>query len=614
MDYLIAEVLSRQPEDVRAFLRQTALLRQLSAPLCDAVTGRAGSQAMLDQLDAANLFVVPLDDRREWYRYHRLFAEMMQLDLSAEEQATLHQRAADWYRANDLPGEAVLHALALGRRSGDLSDAAAIIREAGPDMLHGGSIATLQSWLAALPAEHVQADPQLALLHGWVLALGGQMAQAIRAAASLDGSAEASTLSAFIALMGEQDEARALALAEDALEALPAGARHWQIVAQWVHAEVLERTGHIERAIDAFDATRQAGLQLQSDIFTATAENSLALALNNAGRRQDALAACRDALHRAGHAATPSTAILHIRRALLHYEANALPEAQAAYQAGMAQVGGPGLEGYHALFRALAAPLLHAQGEFEGALAALRDARPHAERARLIDPEWIAGAGANLRLLQGDVDSAVRWAEAQGSLATREPSYHAIEQDVALARIWLAAGQVDVAAQWLDRLAAFAEARGLVRWQITVGVLRALLAARFSQQAEAERLLAQAVTLAAPGEYVRAFLDEDAQVIALLATADVRAAAPHFVEQVLGAAGLPPAAAPGHQPLPEPLTEREEEILALIAEGLANQEIADRLVIALGTVKTHINNLYGKLEVRSRTEAIAKARALHLLS
>lgn len=625
MDYLISEVVDQQPEDVRGFLRATAVLDRLSAPLCDAVTGRSDSRTLLDRLEAANLFLFPLDRRREWYRYHRLFAEVLRMTIPPAEQGAIHERAMDWYHEHGYPSDAIRHALA----AGSPQRAAGLIREAAEAKLHAGGVLTVLGWLEALPPALVRGDGRLLLARGWALAMSGEMApawaDALAAEAALRGSGEgegpgaelgkALGLRAFVALLGERDYEQAQQAAGDALALLGDDDGQWRVIALWTLAEARERTAHISQAIEAFREAGRVGREVGNQLFASTVEMSLAMALNAHGERQEAVYVCRAALDRftgADGELSPVAAPTLSQLARLLYEANELQEALRYHELSQTLARRFAVDTYETIALGLSGPTLHALGRTEEALAALRQAQQGSEHVDYSDPAWYRSAEVTIRLSRGDLRFAREWAAAEGLTPEAEPHYLQIEEHVTYARLLLAQGELTAARRWLDRLQTYTADFGLTRWQVSVAILQTLLADEAGQDAAARDHLAEALRLAAPQGYLRAFLDEDARVIALLGEA--RAADPAFVDRLLDAAGIPGVHQPGlAQPLIEPLSERELEVLALVAQGLRNQEIADRLVIALGTVKRHINNIYGKLAVGSRTEAIAKARDLHIL-
>ena len=626
MDYLLAEVLDRQPENVQEFLRQTSLLDRLNGPLCDAVTGGSDSQAILESLDDANLFLLPLDHRREWYRYHRLFAEVLRATLDPAEQAELHGRAAAWYEDSGSPSEAVEHALDAASVTGDLADVERLIRVAARDTLMQGGLTTLRGWLDALPDARIRTDVELAMYRAWSAALSGDLRRAEeyldvaeeRLAAGDERPVDAGSLAvlgSFIDVLYRRNYEEAIRLAQDALDQLPPDQVQWRIIALWALAESLERTRPIGEAIAAFQQARDAGLSLGNQVFVATIEMSLAMALNNHAERHAAISVCEEALRRytgEGGRVSPVAALIYSRLGTLHYEANDLAAARDAHEQGRLLSDQLNLGGELTFAKALAAPTFYALGETDTALESLVEARRVAEGAAHTEAGWILAMEAGMRLGRGDLPFARRWADTAKFSIEDTPDYLTLDEHLAFTRLLIAEDRLDEARAWLATMEDFTRERELIRALVTVHVLGALAAARAYDHEAAKEKLTAAVELAASGEYYRAFLDEDPQVIALLS--DVRHRAPIFVAHLLDHAGIPGVRPDiAAQPLIEPLSDRELEVLDLIATGLTNREIAERLYIAVGTVKTHVNNLYGKLEVGSRTEAIAKARALHIL-
>jgi LuxR family maltose regulon positive regulatory protein len=241
----------------------------------------------------------------------------------------------------------------------------------------------------------------------------------------------------------------------------------------------------------------------------------------------------------------------------------------------------------------------------------LQKARQYLAAESLSDAGWLNAWEITLNVRRGQFGVAQRCVEAAGLLADSTPRFLRVEEHLAYVRLLLAQNRLDTAQDWLTRLEAFLRERDLTRWQITAHILQALVAERSGHHADALKLLGQAVNLAAPENYARAFLDEEAQVLELLPS--VRQIAPAFVAQLVGDMAVARSKSGGTVPaLVEPLSERELEVLRLIAAGYANSEIGEKLYITVGTVKRHINHIYDKLAVHSRTQAILKARELKL--
>jgi LuxR family transcriptional regulator, maltose regulon positive regulatory protein len=642
VEYLVDEVLQHLPAHLRTFVLQTSILDRMCGPLCDAVLGIGDrgseirtesptpgprppvpgsySQLILEELERANLFLVPLDHRREWYRFHYLFAEFLRTRLSPEERQTLHRRAAGWYAAAGLPHEAIRHALAVS----DFERAEQIIRRTAEEMIQGGSLLTVRSWLGALPDSRVRADGELAIYKGWALALSGEVALAQEYARAAEAafreqaapqSGALLVLRGYTALLAQHDEAAAIELATAALRALPQDQPRWRIQALWTIAEAQERTRPIAEAIHTLREACRVGRTLGNQMFAVMAEFFLATALSLHGQRREAMAVCEAAIVRYTDSLgrlSPLAALLSSRLGILHYEANQLDTASQHFDRGRALGQQLGSDAGLLFTTAYTAPVLHARGETNAALEHLQTARQLARQTDVTDAGWILALEVNIRLQQSDLAGALRSFETAGLSPDNAPEYLRMEQHLAYARLLLAQDRLVEARRLLAHLEQFVSERGLYRWLITIHLLLALAAERTGDQAVARDQVAEALRVAAPENYIRAFLDEDMRVCALLR--EVRRKAPQFVDQVLAHAGaadsLPQAKRPS---LVEPLSARELEVLRLIVAGLSNPEIAQELVISIGTVKRHINHIYGKLDAQSRTQAVAKARVLGLL-
>jgi LuxR family maltose regulon positive regulatory protein len=621
IDYLVAEVLQRQPEAVRDFLRQTAVLDRMTISLCNAVTGKENGRAMLDRLEGANL-LISLDNEREWYRYHRLFAEALRATLAPEEEWALHRRAMGWHEAHGLVNRAIEHALAAHA----VDEAERLICLVAEETMQAGHILTLQRWLAALPDARVRAEGYLSLYRAWTLALMGELVQAegyIDAAEAhfrrTDAPDEAIgkllIFRSFVAVLVEREYEKGMEMATEALRLLGDSQPQWHIIALWAMAESLERTQNIARAIETFCQAQQAGLTLGEHVFAIVIEGALTKALNDHGERRRALAICQEAIDRhtdGGKRPSLLTGHLFTWMGVVAYEANQLEQARAYHDRAIVLSEQLGLEHDLTFSYGLAALTLYALGEADAALAALQETYQNALQIGYADPGWFLAQEAHIRLREGDLPAALRWAQEVGLSLDDELEALDITAYLMYGRLLLAQGRLADARRWLERLARFLEENGLYRWLMSVRIQQALVAERSGQRVAARDYLTQAVKAAAPEDYLRAFLDEDAQVLTLLR--DVRDAAPAFVDRILNYARdteLEQEAAP--QTLTEPLSEREVEVLGLIAAGLANREIAERLFIAVGTVKRHANNIYGKLDVHSRTQAVAQAQELGLI-
>jgi LuxR family transcriptional regulator, maltose regulon positive regulatory protein len=465
----------------------------------------------------------------------------------------------------------------------------------------------------------------LATYMGWVQAMTGDLDQAEEFAnvasgagdsdTSLEGNTPALLLLRTWIAMGRRDYETATQAAQQALRALDAGQSQWKIIALWAIAESQERTGHMAEAIDAFREAASFGRMLNNQVFAVVVEMSLAAALNNHGERHEAVAVCEETIqrHLDEHGRMlPVAGVILSRLAMLHYEANELDLAYQYMQQGLTLSEEPAMGSLIMFSYGISVPILHARGEIQAAQDALQRAHKSISQQALTEETWLLATAANMALKLGDTAAALRWMSTAGISSDDDPDYMRLDAQITHGRLLLAQGLREEAGKWLARLEQFTQGRGLLRPLASINVLQALLAERSGDISGAHEKVAQAIQIAAPQNYYRAILDEDARVIGLLPR--VRPIAPAFVSQLLEFAGLSqPAERPSTQALVEPLSEREIEVLHLIAAGLANRDIADQLVIAVGTVKRHINNIYGKLDVRNRTQAVAKARELGIL-
>jgi LuxR family maltose regulon positive regulatory protein len=658
LDFLAEEVLDGQPEPLRGFLLETSVLERLSGPLCDAVTGRDDSQQLLEQAERANLFLHPLDEVRGWWRYHQLFADLLRARLQQEQPSRveeLHRRAATWCEAHELADEAIGHALA----AGDATWAARLIERQLDAWFLRWEGATLQRWLAALPAELIDARPRLslaqarlALIRGDLEAIEGPLEAAERGAAdAVDEPYEPSVgraasmvanLPAAIALQRaglahlRGDAEQTMASAERALAALGEGEwmlesviRWQQCVAGWLRGELVEAEAALTASIAGWRATSH-----RAPAATALGYHGLGLVQRAQGRLEAALATYREALTVAAEpagAAPQLAGVAYTGMAAVLYERDELDAAREHVTDGIALCRQIAYTPPLASGLVTLAWIRQATGDKAGALDAFRQAgqvQLSPEVVGLLNP--VPAQRARLALAQGDVDAAVRWARTHGLTADDKPSYPREREYLVLARVLLARQAPEQAQGLLERLHARAAAQGRTGSVIEIRALQAVARAAGGDQAGAPTALAEALALAAPEGYLRVFVDEGPPMAALLRelvgrrqerSAAADAVPSDYLARLVDAferAGLPvrlPVRRGGVvvTGLVEPLTARELEVLRLLAAGAPNRAIARELVITLDTVKRHVSNLFRKLEVANRTQAVARARELELL-
>jgi LuxR family maltose regulon positive regulatory protein len=623
IDYLAEEVLAQQSEEIRDFLCQTSILDRLTAPLCDQVTGRNDSRSVLMQLDASNLFLVPLDDERTWYRYHHLFADFLRTELDPETEASLHSRASRWLVAQGLLPEGVKHAMA----SGDLDRAAGVVSLASAEAFGSGSLATLQGWLDALPDEAVRGNSELATYQGCLLLLAGQIGQAGAYADAAEQSllpdapiaprGRLLSLKAHLALTA-QDLDATLEYSRQAMAYLDPGDSAFRSLTSNLLGQVLEAKGDVAAAADVYReavrSERGAGIEVGALVVLF----NLVLALNELGRRREALTVCRRAAEERTFPpgrGLPVTDGIQLAWSVLSYEANELERAEEQVMRALDHADRANIADGVVWGRLILARVHLARGELGQARQIAQEGRRYVTDRDLYEGKalWFAAIEAQANLLAGDLAEATHWAEMAGFSPGDVPHHWDDPQYLTYVRVLLAQNRLEDAQKLLDTMERTASQGGRRRKLITIDLLQAAAHRAAGRTEQAVARVEKALSLAAPEGYCRAFLEEGPAIVDLLPR--VRHVAPTFVSEVLEAASTKGAGHPAPQPqaLVEPLSGRELEILHLIAAGRTNPEIAELLYLSLNTVKWHAKNLYGKLHVGSRVEAVARARELELL-
>jgi LuxR family maltose regulon positive regulatory protein len=676
VDYLVEEVLHQQPESVQTFLLHTSILDRLSGPLCDAVTGQAEGNARLEVLERGNFFVVPLDDKRHWYRYHHLFADVLQARLREEEPeqvAVLHQRASVWYEQQGSTPDAIRHALA----AQDFTRAAGLVELAVPAMLRSRQEATLLGWLKVLPDQLVHVRPVLSAAYASALLSSGElegvearlwdaerwldMTADMRARPHPEGSrppAETCPEQSQRMVVVDKEEfrrlpgaiavsrgGRALALgdvadtvkyARRALELLPeddhlgrGAAAALLGLASWTNGDLeaahrkyaegmasLQRAGHISDAI--------GGVIALADIRIVQ------------GRLHEAMRTYEQALQLATEQGTPAlrgTADMYVGMSELYREHNDLGAAMQHLLRSKEQGEHIGFPQNPYRWCVVMARIREAQGDLNGALDLLYEA----ERLYVSDffpnVHPVPALKTRVWVAQSRLDEALGWARERGLSAHDDLSYLREFEHITLARVLLARYQSDRAERTLleamgllERLLQAAEAGGRTGRVIEILVLQALAHQMQGDIPAALVPLQQALTLAEPEGYIRMFVDEGPPMAQLLLeTAAPRGhpgITPEYIGKLLAAFGVeqPRNAGqthiptfPASQPLIESLSQRELEVLRLFKSELSGPEIAHELVIALSTVRTHTKGIYSKLNVNSRRAAVKRATELDLI-
>ena len=621
--YLVEEVLGHQPEDVRRFLQQTAVLRQFCAPLCVAVTGREDAATILDYLLAENLFVTPLDDRSYWYRYHALFAETVRAHLPTAELQTCHRRAAHWYSGQNLWPAALRNAYA----AADYELAASLLTRTYKIFLGDGLLASLQQWLAALPEEF--RSPRLRLASAWSRVYESNEAELQAIVDGIEASGEGldapfrgemlAVQAIYASLYGDLDQSVHLAI--EALKLIAPDDYLSRAAAYHALGNTYRYQGELDAALGAYGQARRQFAALgnvfmaQLPLYRSAHIQILQGRLHQAQRTYESV---RRLAQEAGHEPVVLSGEIFGYLSELYCEWNELVQAvtYARQEIELAQAGHMRLalvDGYLKLATASAA-----QGALEQAREALLSAGDVAAALQSAPvTAQIALAQARFDLDCGHLEAAAAWAgsytsqRGKGDLTLTPLA--AQTADLLLARIRLAQGRGSLALQVLQQALPAVESTGRTRLVVEAHILQALAWTTMKQPAAACKALIRALAIAKAEDYVRVFTENGPVLVPLLQ--QVHHLFPSYVARLVSAmtgAGRTDGVARETQPY-EPLTAREAEIMALIARGCSNLEIAETLVLSVGTVKGHINHIFSKLNVRNRTQALLRARELGLL-
>lgn len=663
LNYLVEEVLNQQPPIVQEFLLRTAILDRLCGALCDAVIGDwalgagelsaaappARAQVILEQLYQANLFTIPLDDEGHWYRYHQLFAEALQHRLRQAQPdmwRQLHSRASRWYAQQGLLADAIQHAL----RATDFPRVAELIEQSWPATWNQGAVATLLNWVQMLPAAVLLARPNLAISYAWALALAGQIEaaeaelQQVEVALQRAGPEAEFTPHTRDALLGrvaalramlvarQGEPGQAVQLAQSALKLISTDAALLRGNAAYALGLAYQQNGALTEALAAYQTATQLGLAVDDHFLTITARYHIGRIWMAQGQLRQAATTYQQLLHEATQRARPLPVIglAYVGYAEILYQWNDLAAASQQIENGLAlspsgtltYTDGP-LHRFVTLAR-----IRQASGDQEGALAAVQSAMETAQQTGIaLDVGRAAALQALIQLRLGQTELAARWAQHYSHALTDGdpfPYVHEFEMLV-LVRVLLIQARAQEALALLTAWLPAAEGSQRLGSVIEMRMLQAQGLRLAGQATAAQHTLLQALVLAKPEGYVRLFVDEGEPLRQLLT--DVRltiddAPLRAYTEQVLATFdNLPGTSLVANseppkfetQNLIEPLTIRELEVLRLITAGLSNAEIAGQLVVSVGTVKSHLKHIYGKLAVQSRTQAVAQARQLGLL-
>ena len=656
LDYLTDEVILQQPEGTRAFLLQTSILDRLCGPLCDALTGRNDSNSLLAHLEAANLFVIPLDEERRWYRYHHLFSDLLRNQLARSQPELipeLHRRASRWYGENGDTLTAIDHAL----QDTDLTLAATLIEQHAITMLYQGKVTMVVGWFDQMPEDILESAPMLCIDKAWALVLmqrssrSGEVEQALRCAdQALDRvnaakelrnlvAGHTASVQAFLlrqsALVGETPN-KVIALSQNAQQLLPEQEKGIRSVNSLNIGYAYLALADLPAAELAYKETLEDGLAGGNLYAALYGPINLVLIALLAGRLKEALNLCETYIEQFNKILAglnfPPIGGLYVLKARILIEFNRLAEAEPVLMEGLDLIRWTGeYEAHHTGYTALAR-LRASQGDWPAMLEAvkiLEEIWPagvfcaEAWRHRLSirqwpdDPEllkeaetWLAASGIDFKKLgvihsvdplsAAQLESCLGAAHVLARLAQGKPGAYPLE---------------DVQA-YLTRQMEFAEAQGFVSWVVETAIARTLLYQAGGKKEKALESLNVALRTAAPAGFLRTFVDEYGPLQVLLEELKSRLADEPLIayaSRLLEAFCCEPAKPEIGNRQEALLSERELEVLCFLAKGLTYEGIGQQLFLSLNTIQFHVKNIYSKLLVNKRVQAIEKARELNLI-
>lgn len=633
VDYLVEEALNRQPEKTRDFLLKTSILERMNASLCKALTEVSESQSMLEDLERTNLFVVGLDNERQWYRYHHLFADVLRRYLSAKPSQLireLHRLASDWHKQNGFITEAFDHAL----HSGNYSQAISIVEENASQMIGHAELATLLRWVRVLPEEMINQRPWLRIYYAWAFLFSGeseaaetqlQLAEACFSTNKTTVMPEEmqghiTTIRAWITYQ-KGDLGQAVVLSRRAIELLPkmdpaAGCVIAGILGQGCIAE----NDFVEAARHYAEAARLSRVS-GNIMMEVAAQCALGWLSELMGRLREAKIIYQDAIQLAIRYKSPAAGQAYLVLSNLYREWNELEDARQNVEKSIEYSRAWGHVDALASGFLYLARINHAQNDIATMNLNLNEME-NTIRGHTLEPPtliMLEALRARLMLAQGNLERARQWVDERGLTINDPLNYFNEVEYITLAQIFMTENKLDAARRLLERLRHDIESSSRYGSLIEILALQSVLFDKQGRTDAAITSLKKALELGEPENYVRVFLvlgSPEEKLLKQIKTEN--ASLKNYIHRLLAAfndvSSYPSAvSASKAHPLIDPLSARELEVLRLVAFGNSNQQIADELVLATGTVKRHLNNIFGKLNVQNRTECVARARELNLL-
>ena len=640
-DYLVEEILNRQPDNIQEFLLSTSILGRLSSELCNDVMNQSDSQSILEYLERTNLFILPLDKDRQWYRYHHLFADLLQkqlLQMRPDIISELHKRASLWFDKGGLSEEAIMHALA----TKDFEFAADVLEQNIPVMMgHGERISLIDKFFGKLPEEFVRSRPVLSVQQIWGMAFSGRLNEAeerFRELESQPGIGKNKEISGHIALIRalianiRGDMESAISLAHRADEFLPAEDVVVRGMIPYILGNGYLETGKLNEAEQACEQIKQFGIKTNSLWTKTVAYHRLAQIKKLRGHLKEAQALCEELLQFAAARKAEHYGFLcgiYFELGDVLRECNDLDSARKMVTEGLGYAETWGIptdlvSGYITLAR-----ICLAQSDLEGAADAIRKAKKAREMGNIfrVIQTKLDTCEVQMWLQQGSLSNASGWADdIEGRLNDFDQGndfdFVSEMEFIGLARVWMAISikgenksYLDKAIRLLSRLVNSAQESQRFYRLIEILVLQTIVFDLLGNEERAFEVLDKSIFLAQPEDCMRLFLDEGQPMKTLLYRAQKKGIGLSYAKTLLAAfnderGGLSDSTSPT---LPEPLSDREMDVLMLLPTKMTAAEMAEKLIVAKSTVDTHIKHIYSKLGVSRRMEAIQRAKELGLL-
>ena len=638
LDYLVEEVLDQQTEEIQAFLLQTSILDQLTDSLCDAVTGQENGQETLEMLERANLFTIPLDNERQWYRYHHLFADLLVQRLrqtQGEKIPVLHIKAGDWFNQQGMQREAIKHSLA----AMDYEKAGKLIESIAIDVMEQGEHSTVVRWIKSLPDEVTKERPYLCVLQAWALLLSGQMEAAESRLLDAENALEIQSHTAdqrdFKIIMGliysnrayltflQGQHAQTIDYARKALIGLPENAALFRAQTGIYLGVAYRYRGQLQEAYDTYHETLPIAKHLRGKIAVQCSQNmgDLLWQMGKLNQAQDILEeALQITEQHVGHSDMPYCGFVYMLIGRILYQRGELAEAQQIIEKGFSLCRDWNLPEITALSCLELANIYWALGNHDQARESFQEAIQIFGGFSLWGRKSAEAYQAKFEIALGNTVAAEQWAQSNDLTTDGDYEFHREIEYFVLTRLLIVQKKFEEAYALAARICHIGKETSNKRAELESLILLSLIIYGQGNAEQAFEYLLKAIAIAEPQGIIRIFVDEGPQMARLLYAALEKGIASDYVRKLLAAfPAAEPEKAAKKQPSEsdsdwiEPLSDRELEVLHLMAQDLSYQEIADQIMVSLNTVRTHVKNIYSKLMVHKRSQAVAKARELNLL-